>query len=986
VITPRATRLVRADSLPALHRVLLSLATRGDLDAIRRRAIIVPSRAAAQQLRQTLEILWFDLHPAGSDAALVLPDLLTRADWYRQLYERAGFTEPMLSSRECEVLLGASARDAVASGVRPPFHLRPGLVGEMLALYDALRAQQRGIDTFERIVIGDLEPRAETDRGAERLLRQTRFLVAAFRAFEHRVAASGRLDEQTLRQRLLEGDHPASAPTAWYSHLVIAAGDRTADPVGGLYPADVDLAMRLPHVETIHLVATRGQVSAGLGERLHDLIPELEETDAGQAEPGPRLLAPAGADERLHFVSRDREEELRAIARWIKHEARGTEPADALDRVAVVFKRPLPYVYLARTVFDAAGVEYQASDALPLASEPMAAVFDLVVACVESRFARSALTALLRCPHLSFADIPSRGVSGASDDIDAFDRRLAESGYLGHPDTLASVADGWQGPGAAAARAAATVAASIRPILARQTVSAHAASLLSFLRGHERLDAADETIRSRHLRARAAVLRAIEELRRASLDFDDPECDIADVASTVRRWIESRTFSPRLGAGGVQLVDAQAARYGTFESACFAGLAEGDWPGPSGRNIFYPAFLLSQLGWPSESARLAAARADFVDLLRLPHDRARVSTFTLEDDSIVNPSPLIEELPRAGLFVEKVDGPDTLVFEDEALGAATPAAGAVGGDARAWLDLRLGRGPASEQRFHGAAGPGRRRVHTVTGIDQFLQCPFKYFAGKVLDLPEEATDEPSRSPRARGQFVHEVLHEFFASWQSAGGATIAVDTLDAARAHFAEVAGRKLATLPAADAGLERLRLLGSVATPGLGEIVLAAEASRAAPVRERLLEYALEGEFLIQGAGGSRHVRLRGKADRVDLLADGRFRVIDYKNGKSPDLAQTIQLPIYAVCVQQQLQRTRQERWEVAEAGYLAFGDEKPDRVVVADGHEAARTLSDGQERLLDAVDRIERGEFPPRPAAARLCGTCPYATVCRKDFVDAD
>ncbi len=914
------------------------------------------------------------------------------------MHERAGINEGLLSPLEREVLLGAAARDAVAAGFVPPFRLRAGLIGEMLAFYDALCGQQRSIDTFERIVIGELEPRTEIDRGAERLLRQTKFLVAAFRAFEDRVASSGKIDERLLRGRLLQDGPGQGAFRHGYSHLIVTAGDRTADPAGGVFPADVDLMMRLPNVDTIHLAATRAQLAAGLGERFHDLIPELEETDADDGRPGPRLMAPETEEERLHFVSRDREEELRAVARWIKHEARRTVPPPPLDRVAVVFKRPLPYIYLARTVFGSAGIEHQAADALPLASEPIAAVLDLVIACVESRFARGPLVALLRTPHL---DVPSGGSSDSattgsqevkvlpkeySDDVEAFDRRLAESGYLGNPDALATLAESWEGPGKLAAGAAAALARELDPLREKQAVSAHAAAISSFLERHGRFDISDESVRSRHLRARAAVLDAVERLRRASLEFDDPVVELAAVASTLRRWIESQTFSPRLGTGGVQFVDAAAARYGSFDAVFLAGLAEGDWPEASGRNIFYPAFLLSQLGWPPEHARLAAERAAFADLLRLPADRVRVSAFTLEDDSIVNPSPLLEELGRPGLAVVRVAEPGTLVFTDEALAAVPPTAGAVEGEAGAWLALRLTRSPAADPRFHGVAGPGPRRVHTVTAIDQFLQCPFKYFAGKVLNLPDEVVDEPSRTPRAKGQFVHELFFDFFQSWQRAGGTTITADTLGEARAHFAAVAERRLAALPAAEAGLERLRLLGSVGTQGLGEVVLAAEAARATPVRERLLEYALEGEFLISGGGASRRIRLRGKADRVDLLADGRFRLIDYKNGKLPEPGQTIQLPIYVVCIEQQLERTRKERWEVAEAGYIAFGDRRPDRPVITAGPEAATRLADGQARLLDAVERIDRGEFPPRPATPRLCSTCAYASVCRKDFVDAD
>ena len=42
----------------------------------------------------------------------------------------------------------------------------------------------------------------------------------------------------------------------------------------------------------------------------------------------------------------------------------------APERTAVVFQRPLPYLYLARSVFADAGQPYQALDSLPLAAEP----------------------------------------------------------------------------------------------------------------------------------------------------------------------------------------------------------------------------------------------------------------------------------------------------------------------------------------------------------------------------------------------------------------------------------------------------------------------------------------------------------------------------------------------------------------------------------------------------------------------------------------
>ena len=969
---------MRADGLRALHGALCAVACSGGAAEARRRVVIVPSRAAAHLLRQTLEAAQFGGAPLTEDAALALPDLLTRDDWYRRLHERAGFAERRLTPLEREVILAAAAREASGAGAPPPFRLRPGLIAEMLAFYDALRLQQTTVEAFERNVSADLERDLDTDRGARRLLEQTRFLAAAFRTFEARIAATGALDEAALRRRLLEPDVRSG-----FEHIVAAVGDRTAEPSGGLAPADFDLMSRLPGIVAVDIVATERQLAAGLHERLVALVPDLEETEAAWLPAGTRLEAPAGEAELLHFTSRDREEELRALARRVKTAARPRDGRPALGRTAVVFKRPLPYVYLARTVFEAAGIEYQTADALPLAAEPAAAVIDLVCAAVESRYSRPSLVALLRSPHID-ADPSCERPSAA--DVDAFDRGLADARYLGDPQRLKRLAEEWHGAGAAAARAAAAMVSALEPLDTVDRVSAHASRLLEFLRSHERMAFPDDATRSRHLRARGAVLAVLEELRRAALAFDDPVARFDEVAATVRRWIESQTFSPRRGSRGVHLADAQAARFGDFDTVHLVGLAEGDWPERPARNIFYPAFLLAGLGWPSEADRRDAARAAFLDLLTLPRHRVSVSTFTLEDDSIVAPSPLIDEIPRARLEVDRVATPPTTVFSDEALSAWPPVEAPMAAGAAAWLALRRGRSPSASAAFRGEAGPVPTAVYSVTAIDRYLACPFKYFAHTVLALPEEVEDEPAMTPRSEGEFVHAVLKTFFESWQADGFGAVTADLLPEARLRFAAVAERALARQPASEAVIQRMRLLGGVGAQGIGEMVLAAEAERPAPVRERLLEFELDGEFTFGAGAAARVVRLRGKADRVDLLDGRRFRLIDYKSGGAPQRAQTIQLPVYVACVAQQLGRTRGGNWTLAEAGYLAFGEARPYRLVVDGGSKGAQALADGQQRLLGAIDGIERGSFPPRPFSTHICGYCPYSTVCRKDYVDGE
>ncbi len=54
----------------------------------------------------------------------------------------------------------------------------------------------------------------------------------------------------------------------------------------------------------------------------------------------------------------------------------------------------------------------------------------------------------------------------------------------------------------------------------------------------------------------------------------------------------------------------------------------------------------------------------------------------------------------------------------------------------------------------------------------------------------------------------------------------------------------------------------------------------------------------------------LRGKADRLDLLEDGTFRLIDYKLGWPPDRGRALQLPIYGICAEQRLTADRGRHW----------------------------------------------------------------------------
>ena len=145
-----------------------------------------------------------------------------------------------LSDLEREVLLNAAAREVAASEVEPPFRLRAGLLVEMLALYDDLRRRDSSVDNFERVLVRELQRDADDDRGAARLLRQTRFLAATFRGYEARRDATGAVDEYALRAKLLDAEF--SQPLR---QIVVTVGERSVD-AAGLWPADLGAADAAP--------------------------------------------------------------------------------------------------------------------------------------------------------------------------------------------------------------------------------------------------------------------------------------------------------------------------------------------------------------------------------------------------------------------------------------------------------------------------------------------------------------------------------------------------------------------------------------------------------------------------------------------------------------------------------------------------------------------------------------------------------------------
>ncbi len=999
MITPRRTRLVRAGHLAGFRAALT--ARIGALDPLTAADtfVIVPTRAGGEQLRRTVE----DRLLSAERLAMAWPGVGPRADLYRDLASRAERAIDVLPAFDREVMFGRVARDVAASGTPPPFEVRPALVAEMLALYDHIRRQARTIEDFDRNLRAELEPAAESDRGAAALLGQTAFLSAVFTGYESRLWASGLADEHVAREALI-----ASPPHRPLTDVVVAVADRIADP-DGLWPVDFTLLSMLPALSRIDVIATEQTLAAGFLERVHAALPGIEEEtwsgdERADTTAWPTLVVPS-ADGPQAFASRDREEELASVARRIKAERR-TGMGAPLHRTALVVKRPLPYLYLARSVFGGAGIPFDTLDTLPLAAEPYAAALDLVLDFVASGCARTASIALLRSPHFGFEHDRK---PLAADAIAALDRALAEARYLGGHERLSRLVGEWtaidvpatrterrQRQSGPAAQVLGALARELTPLADARPAWSQFQVLQQFLVRHQRRP--DGTDRARLDRVRRAVTHAIDTLASA-YQAHDPHAvaSVTEMSAAIRRWLGAQTFALRTGAAGLQILDAQAARFADLDDVQLVGLVEGEWPERMRRNIFYPPFLLNVLE-PTPAAddpnrregdQMRASRAAFRDLLTLPRHRVRVSTFALESDSVVEPSTFVDDLSDSGLVREIAPGgPPLRVFADEALSSPPVILDGLAPTAGAWARARIARAGTPDSRFRGEAGPWVFPRISVSRVDRYLKCPFQFFASEVLELEEEPEDEDLPPPWERGRFLHALFETFYREWQARGHGRVRPDLVPEARALLVEIGERALEGLPPTEAALERLRLRGSAASAGIIDRVLSMEADRGDDISRRLIEYPLDGVFMLRSADGAiRPVPLRARIDRVDLLADGTFRVIDYKSRLMPDLKQTVQLQVYTSAIAQQLQKADGSGPTPGEALYLSMEGEPPIRAIKPSRSQSLDdVLKAAESRLVQALDDISAGHFPPRPVPRSLCRTCPFDSVCRKAFVEAD
>jgi ATP-dependent helicase/nuclease subunit B len=297
---------------------------------------------------------------------------------------------------------------------------------------------------------------------------------------------------------------------------------------------------------------------------------------------------------------------------------------------------------------------------------------------------------------------------------------------------------------------------------------------------------------------------------------------------------------PQGGHPRVALLGLIEARLSQADLMILGGLNEGTWPGLPAPDPWLAPRIRRELGLPGMESRIGLAAHDFASALGGPQvliTRAKrgsggpavASRFWLRLKAMAGPQ--WKSADRYLAMAREIDRPD------------------------AHLPTR-----APRQRPPLSARP--ERIH-VTDVDRLKADPYAFYARRILGLSSLDPVDADAGPAWRGTTVHRILQE----WVDAG-ATDPADLERRTRELFAQPDVHPLLR------ALWQPRLLESIRWIA-GEVMADRAAGRS------ILGAEMEGEAEIAG------VKLKGTADRIDRMADGRLAIVDYKTGKPPSAKQ---------------------------------------------------------------------------------------------------
>ena len=508
------------------------------------------------------------------------------------------------------------------------------------------------------------------------------------------------------------------------------------------------------------------------------------------------------------------------------------------------------------------------------------------------------------------------------------------------------------------------------------------------------------------------------------LDRISPPKDFSDGLDALEEKLKRSSFETSSGTIGVRVMDAMAARGESFRVLFILGLNEGIFPrtivedpilrDPARAFLRHPAGywirpkkegyeeekLLFYLLVSSAQEKLycAYSRSEQEGKEQVPsfylYELAQAAHISLDEPDLVR-------VPRDASEKLQMISPQYLSPEEMSLYASLQNASAVPFLAALNLPqeeiLDVGLKAAEELNQYISKGERDGIVETPdeflarwkqgvspTSLETYAQCPFRFFAARVLGLSEEEKNSKDEiTPQVIGQIYHDVLKRFYSYLSNAvlEGEKPYDDLLNRAiEESFSEYDENRLGVYPLLWLSVknnvsERLRKFVDLDMRRLRQ--------------EKRRPFELEKEFRAD-IPNSAGYRLRGRLDRIDeSLDENGLEIIDYKTSwKKGDPKKLVlggeffQIPFYL----ELLSRGHPDKEIKGAALYEIEGDSQGTEI-----SSYSYSFSDWQNQregffknVSNLLNSVERGYFPINPEDQSEYGHCRYCqfqNLCRKN-----
>jgi len=469
----------------------------------------------------------------------------------------------------------------------------------------------------------------------------------------------------------------------------------------------------------------------------------------------------------------------------------------------------------------------------------------------------------------------------------------------------------------------------------------------------------------------AREIVAFYKLQDSLVELAKPEAESLSLEDFARDIIESLTLlsvPAQPGRGGVELHTPLSVFGASYQHVFVLGTAEGILPAPVQDDPmldFHERKQLLRQGFRLEGAAQAARREaiSFSALLQ-----TATTTLTFSYPQLMGSEVCIKSPYLAQLGLEPVPPPPAPVASTEAARRIYLRRDGCLEDpilphaSHAWAVEQRRGGSEPPDEYDGVVGlplDPTRRVFSASQLTALGQCPFKWFADKVLKLVEPEEADSDLNPLLRGNLYHRCLELVLKLLGTADLSQVSVEQLESAFLQAEQEL--KFPTLPAWNVRrAEHIKTLSRIIQqpdflqPG-AEI------------------FALETEFEGEWCG----LRVRGRVDRIDRTPQGLV-LLDYKTSSRPPLGVKdelgkanvdIQLPLYIHVAQTTL-----------------FPGEQVDGAYyfLTEGKKLPKTRP--SEETLQAIAQrvkahLETGHYPVDPdIEQKACRSCAFDLVCRK------